>query len=130
DFANPAKAAQHDRLSVDREAGAYIRLVGLLAARDPDTLDVDGSAGTLAIPANRVSFTEIARQAREVADALRSESSGDHAKRREHLITQLQALQARAEQLDGHAFPFGEEFERQFGRLVRLQAGLASPAEP
>jgi hypothetical protein len=113
---------------VERGAHAYIRLVGLLGARDPDTLDGEGSAGGVATPATRVSFDEIARQARDAAAALRSDPSADHVMRREHLITQLQAIQARAEQLDGHAFSFAEEFRRQFGRSVRLPPPPKAPA--
>jgi hypothetical protein len=129
----PAKAGHHVLSPVERGAHAYIRLVGLLGARDPDTLDVEGSAGVVATAATRVSFDEIARQAHDVAAALRSDPSADHVMRREHLITQLEAIQARAEQLDGHAFSFAAELRRQFAVSATdrapppVQAGATIP---
>ena len=127
-----AKQAGPLTLTVDQSARAYVRLVAALGARDPDTLDTDGNSAGPALPAVRVSFSDIATQAREVVAELRAEPTSNAAPdpRRQHLIAQFDAIATRAEQLGGRRFPIELEVRRLFGVTLRRNADAGAALGP
>jgi hypothetical protein len=115
--------------TLDQRARAYVGLVASLGVRDPDTLDADGSSAPLARPTPRVPLADIAAQARAIAAGLRAEPIIEPASnsRRQHLMTQLDAVAARAEQLSGRRISVEDELEGLFG-LGGPAGGFAAEA--
>jgi hypothetical protein len=98
--------------SMDVLAGRYVQLVEALGARDPDTLEVDGaSARVRAQPT--LTLPQIADEARQAIGALERMALSPSS-RREHLISQLDAVAARAAWLSGARLRWPEELRRLF----------------
>src|SRR5215475_12125516 len=98
--------------SIDVMAGRYVQLVEALGARDPDTLEVDGASRRVSTR-QTLTLPEIADQARQAIGAL-EQMALSPSSRREHLISQLDAVAARADWLSGARLRWPEELRRLF----------------
>src|SRR5205814_5745042 len=91
----------------------YVKLVLALGQHDPDYVDAYyGPPEWKPQPQQKKSLDAIALEARQLRDALTkiAESSDEMERlRREHLLTQLSALEARVRMLKGERLSFDEE---------------------
>src|SRR5689334_3179522 len=114
--------------TIERAANEYLRLAAALGERDPDALDqviVDSRSTP-----SRVPLEDIARDATVLGQQLEHETTTETTveRRRHHLVTQLGAIAARAEYLNGRRMPLEEEIRRQFGIDVPVSL-VAPPAD-
>lgn len=109
-------------------ARTYVELVHALGARDPDTLDAEGTVA-LDSPPPTLTLAQIAEQADQTARAL--ERTPDLDRRGRYLLNQLDAVAARARQLSNVRLSWNDELRLLFhlpptASATRLDRGDAA----
>jgi hypothetical protein len=105
------------RPALDAESREYVRLAVALGARDPDSLDFYAGPADLVADARAhpPALAAIARSADAAIGRLQRHDAADRRARRQHLLRELAALEARVELLLGSRPPFDVESTALFG---------------